>query len=195
MIATKRTPLILEARRDHMTYAEVERRFMRAWKGVGACPSIKKVFKIIENKSFLQPYDQYKKRLGNEVFRYHGTSRSCTLGSQGNTRLCPSTTCALCSILRTSFKVNLANPLGGFGAGVYTSSAANKAYSYSNGGRGAIIVTKVVLGTAYEVSAFNEVMSCPRGYNSVVFNRQNGMLNETIVYTNDAIRPVFLIIF
>lgn len=195
MIATKWTPLILEARPDHVTYTEVERRFKRAWKSNDACPSIKKIFKIIESKSFLQPYDQYKRRFGNEVFRYHGTSRNCTLGSRGNTRLCSSTTCALCSILRTSFEVSLANPYGGFGAGIYSSSAANKAYSYSNGGRGAIILTKVVLGTAYKVSAFNEVMSCPPGHNSVVFNRQNGILNETIVYTNDAIRPVFLIIF
>jgi len=29
----------------------------------------------------------------------------------------------------------------------------------------------------------------------VVFDRMNGTLNETIVYTDDAIRPVFLLIF
>jgi hypothetical protein len=39
---------------------KVERRFKRAWKGSDVCPSIKKVYKIIENKSFLLPYDQYK---------------------------------------------------------------------------------------------------------------------------------------
>jgi len=194
-IATKRTPLILEAPPGHVTYIEVERRFKRAWKNGGVCPSIKKIYKIIENKSFLLPYDQYKRRVGNEVFRYHGTSRSCTLGSQGNTQLCSSAACTLCSILRTSFKVSLANPLGWFGPGVYTSSAANNAYGYSNGGTGAIILTKVVLGTVYNVTTVNEVMSCPPGHNSVVFNLQNGILNETIVYTNDAIRPVFLIIF
>jgi len=195
-IATKRTPLILEARPDHVTYSEVEQRFRRAWKSSDVCPSIKKVYKIIENKSFLQPYDQYKRRVGNEVFRYHGTSRSCTLGSQGNTQICSSTACKLCSILRTSFKVSLANPSNRFGpGGVYTSSAANNAYSYSIGGRGAIILTKVVLGTVYNASRASEVMSCPPGHNSVVYDLQNGILNETVVYTNDAIRPVFLIIF
>jgi len=194
-IATKWTPLILEARRGHTTYNEVEKRFKRAWKGSTPCPPIKKIYKIIENKSFLIPYDRYKRRIGNEVFRYHGTKRSCTLGSQGNTRLCSSTACALCSILRTSFKVSLASPSGAFGAGVYTSSAANKAYSYSDSGTGAVILTKVVLGTVYEVQAWNQVMSCPPGHNSVVFNRQNGTLNETVVYTDDAIRPVFLIVF
>ena len=42
-----------------------------------------------------------------------------------------------------------------------------RAYSYSDGGTGAIILTKVVLGTVYKASAFNEVMSCPPGHNSV----------------------------
>ncbi|KAF8802255.1 hypothetical protein BYT27DRAFT_7197347 [Phlegmacium glaucopus] len=195
-IASKWTPLILEAPPGHATYNEVEKRFKRAWNGGGGpCPPIKKIYKIIENKSFLASYDRYKKTIGNEVFRYHGAKRGCTLGSQGNMRLCSSTACALCSILRTSFNVNLASPSGAFGPGVYTSSAANKAYSYTDGGTGAIILTKVVLGTAYTVRGWNQVMACPAGYNSVVFDRQNGALNETIVYTNDAVRPVFLIIF
>jgi hypothetical protein len=29
----------------------------------------------------------------------------------------------------------------------------------------------------------------------VVFDRMDGELNETVVYTNDAIRPMFLIVF
>jgi len=29
----------------------------------------------------------------------------------------------------------------------------------------------------------------------VVFDRMNGELNETVVYTDDAIRPVYLIVF
>ena len=114
---------------------KVEKRFKHAWKGSStSCPPIKKIYKIIENKSFLLPYDQYKfvqssfekkevsislitivsvrRQIGHEVFRYHGTSRACTLGSQGNTQLCSSHACALCSILRTSFKVSLANPSG-----------------------------------------------------------------------------------
>ncbi|KAF5314278.1 hypothetical protein D9619_011841 [Psilocybe cf. subviscida] len=196
-IATKSTPLILEAPAGHITYEQVEKKFLSAWKYPGtAIPTIKKIYKIIENKSFLQPYDAYKKAHGNkEVFRYHGTSKKCSLGAAGNTTLCNIAGCALCSILRTSFKVSLANPAGAFGAGVYSSSASNKAYSYSGGGTGAMILTKVILGNPYNVTGWNQVMSCPAGYNSVVFDRQNGSLNETIVYTDDAIRPVFLIIF
>jgi hypothetical protein len=96
----------------------------------------------------------------------------------------------LCSILRTSFKISQSGP---FGAGVYTSFSANQAYKFSNGGKGAIIVTKVVLGTVYKAKARHEVKSCPPGHNSVVFNPKNE--KSTVVYTNDAIRPVFLLIF
>ena len=83
MIATKwahAAPLILEARPGHTIYNEgkfqqhenltlylttfrtlkVEQRFKRAWKGSDVCPPIKKIHKIIENKSFLLPYDRYK---------------------------------------------------------------------------------------------------------------------------------------
>jgi len=193
-ISTKQTPLILEAPADHATYDMVIKKFDAAWK-YGTKPVIKKIFKIIESKTFLLPYDKYKKKVGNEVFRYHGTSRKCTLGSGTNTMLCNDSTCALCSILKSSFKTELANPSGAFGAGVYTSSAANKAYSYSANGRGAMLLTKVILGTPYPVTAFGAVSSCPAGYHSVVFDRNNGSLNETIVYSNDAIRPVFLIMF
>jgi len=196
MIASKWTPLILEIRPGHLTYNQVEQMFKSAWKGSNV-PSIKKVYKIIENKSFLLPFDRYKKHVGNEVFRYHGTSRRCTLGSLGNTRLCPSNACSLCSILRTSFRVKISQS-GPFGAGVYTSSTANKAYQYSNDGKGAIIVTKVVLGTVYNAKAQHEVKACPRGHNSVVFNRQNWMGQDddaTVVYNIDAIRPIYLIIF
>lgn len=197
-IAVKSTPLILEAPPNHATYELVEQKFKSAWQvHTTQCPPIRKIFKIIESNSFLLPYDRYKKRVGraSEVFCYHGTARRCTLGNAGNTQLCTSTACSLCSILRTSFKVSLANPTGAFGAGVYTSSASNKSYSYTRGGTGAIILTKVVLGKVRNVAAWNEVMNCPPGFDSVVFDRQNGTLNETIVYSDDAIRPVFLLLF
>ena len=109
---------------------QVEKKFTSSWKFPNTTiPVIQRIYKIIENKAFLQPYDKYKcvffvqflisrtkfinrKTVGNEVFRYHGTTRKCTLGAPGNTKLCSDTTCALCSILKTSFKTSLANPRG-----------------------------------------------------------------------------------
>jgi len=111
-------------------------------------------------------------------------------GIQHNSVIPPLAHCVLYYELR--FKISQSGP---FGTGVYTSSAPNEAYRYS---KGAIILTKVVLGNVYNAKARHEVMSCPPGYNSVVLNRQNGGLQvdkTTVVYTNDAIRPVFLITF
>ncbi|KAF9526066.1 hypothetical protein CPB83DRAFT_770963 [Crepidotus variabilis] len=193
-LSAKQTPLILEAPEGHATWEMVQKKFDSAWK-YGTKPQIKKIYKIIESRNFLMPYDKYKYKVGNEVFRYHGTSRKCTLGSNGNTMLCNDSTCALCCILKTSFKTSLANPHGAFGPGIYTSSAANKAHSYSNHGNGALLLTKVVLGQVHSVTQFGEVSSCPAGKHSVVFDRNAGALNETIIYSDDAIRPVFMIIF
>ncbi|KIM79934.1 hypothetical protein PILCRDRAFT_73657 [Piloderma croceum F 1598] len=131
----------------------------------------------------------------NEHFRYHGTTRSCQVGDNGHTMLCHSSLCSVCSIIKTSFKVSLANPVGGFGKGIYTSSASNKYVSanYCDSSKGAMFVTKVVLGKVRNVSSFGEVNSCPRGSQLVFYNGRNG--DEAVVYTNNAIRPVFLIVF
>lgn len=60
-----------------------------------------------------------------------------------------------------------------------------------------LFVTKVVLGKSHRVGKFREVMACPPGANSVTFDNIKGNVNwnETVVYSDDAIRPVFLITF
>ncbi|KAH7890558.1 hypothetical protein F5I97DRAFT_1836435 [Phlebopus sp. FC_14] len=192
-IAMTMTPLIREVPQDHVTFKMVENKFQSHWrppKGE-APPQIKKVYKIVESANFLRPYDVHRRKFGNERFRYHGTGRACSLGNAGQTKLCSIPTCPICNILRTSFKVNVAKASGAFGAGIYTTSASNKAFSYSNGG--IMLLNKAVLGKVYNVSRFEQVKSCPPGYNSVVFDRMNGQLNETVLYQDDAIRPVFLI--
>ncbi|KAF5326037.1 hypothetical protein D9611_000895 [Ephemerocybe angulata] len=187
-ISTMKTPLILEAPKGHKTYTMVESLFQQAWK-LGTAPIIKKIFKIIENDDFRRPYDAYLKATGNETFRYHGTRRSCQLGVS-TTELCADPNCRICNILKTSFKVSLANN-GCFGAGIYSSSASNTAYAYG-AATGAMILNKVVLGKPYPTGL--GTTSCPAGYNSVVYD-EGGASNETIVYRDDAIRPVFLIMF
>jgi len=91
--------------------------------------------------------------------------------------------------------VSLANPGGAFGQGIYTSSASNKAGSPNYAPDGVLFLAKVTLGKVRYVSRFAEVKSLPPGYNSVVFDRMNGKLNESVVYEDAAIRPVFMIIF
>jgi len=187
--ARKLAPLILEVPRGHTTFDMVENKFKKSWKAGQNCPAVKKVYKVVEDYNFLVPYDKYLKQYGNEGFRYHGTRRGCKLGDDGQTTLCTSSSCAVCSILKTSFQVSLANPGGSFGQGIYTSSASNKSAGYSSG---VMFLTKVVMGKVYKVTS--SARSCPSGHQSVVYNA-NGPSDETVVYTNEAIRPVFLIIF
>lgn len=42
-----------------------------------------------------------------------------------------------------------------------------RAYGYTGGGTGAMLLTKVVMGRVYYTHYFNEVSSCPTGYDSV----------------------------
>ncbi|KJA15872.1 hypothetical protein HYPSUDRAFT_193948 [Hypholoma sublateritium FD-334 SS-4] len=190
--------LVLEAPPGHVTFDMVEDKFKEAWKysGTASRPPVRKVLKVIGTKTFFEPFNEYKKHIGNVVFCYHGTKKSCQLGSADQTQLCFTATCALCSILRTSFRTDLAGSYTAFGSGIYTSTASNKAYNYTGNGTGAIIVSTVALGNVRHVNAFNEVRSCPEGFDSVVFDRGvNGSLNETIVYNDNAIRPVYIILF
>ncbi|OSX64627.1 hypothetical protein POSPLADRAFT_1031690 [Postia placenta MAD-698-R-SB12] len=154
-LALKTTPRIMEIPQDHVTWKMVETKFNNAWKPPSNVtkPQIKHVYKIVESVTFTKPYDAYRKRVGNECFRYHGTTRLCQLGNAGQTTLCNSPTCAICNILKTSFNVALANPSGA-------------AFSYSSNGTGVMILNKVVLGRVHNVTAFAEVTSLPSGCNS-----------------------------
>ena len=44
---------------------------------------------------------------GNENRRWHGTTRECRLGDNGQTQFCSSASCSLCSIMIKSYDINL----------------------------------------------------------------------------------------
>ena len=94
--------------------------------------------------------------------------------------------------------------------------ASTRAHAFCGGARGSMLVAKVVLGKVSTATA--GIPACPAGFDSVsesifrcsstisglaahdrclvqVTYDTNGPHNETIVYTDDAIRPVFLIAF
>jgi len=60
-------------------------------------------------------------------------------------------------------------------------------------GSGTMLLCKVVLGKPWDIANGHKT-ACPPGYDSVVYD-PNGAANETMVYTDDAIRPVFLLVF
>jgi hypothetical protein len=110
----------------------VARKFKEAWNHPKKfpCPEVKGVYRTVEGKASLTRYAGYKcvpwnfanaipgllcmirELHGNECFRYHGTKRECRLGEGGYQYPCRSNTCPACCILRTAFKVSVANDAG-----------------------------------------------------------------------------------
>ncbi|KXN91182.1 hypothetical protein AN958_02750 [Leucoagaricus sp. SymC.cos] len=88
-----------------------------------------------------------------------------------------------------------------FGHGIYTSSTSSKSNDYSQNDckskLKAIILNKVVVGKGYKLTHDLTMLTLPpQGYNSVLAEK-GGSLNydELVVYTNDAIRPSFLVMY
>lgn len=129
---------------------------------------------------------------GNENRRWHGTTRECNLGDNGNCTLCSSHTCSLCCIIKTSYNLNLFGKKTGwgryvafidvifcyldthvrFGHGIYTSSTSSKSNDYASNvnpsGLKAILLNKVIVGKGYKMTQDNTSLTAPpSGYDSV----------------------------
>ena len=66
---------------------------------------------------------------GNQQRRFHGTYLECNFSG----RLCGSSSCAVCCIIKTGFDFGRAGSSAGsiYGAGVYSTSTPWKAYGYT----------------------------------------------------------------
>ncbi|KAE9387030.1 ADP-ribosylation [Gymnopus androsaceus JB14] len=211
-------PMILEVPAGHVTFKNVSDQFKTSWRHPGTkCPSVKHVYKIVSPQSSLAAYNTYKdaveargqfipagRSAGNEKRRWHGTGRECHFGDKGQTQFCGSQTCSLCCIVKTSFELSLFGKKTGwgrFGKGIYTTSTSSKSNDYSrNDCRSslkAVLLNKVVVGKGCKLTQDNVTLTAPpQGYDSVLAEK-GGSLNydELVVYTNDAIRPSFLVMY
>ncbi|KAJ6561844.1 hypothetical protein B0H19DRAFT_1209997 [Mycena capillaripes] len=216
--AEKNGPMILEVPVGHATFKSVADQFKASWRHTGKiCPPVRRVYKIVATQAALASYKAYQttvenaghfvasgRSAGNENRRWHGTRRECTLGDKGQTQFCASTTCSLCCIIKTSFDISLwgkKTGWGRFGKGIYTSSTSSKSNDYSNNDCAssfkAILLNKVIVGKGCKLTHDNVALTAPpAGYDSVLAEK-GGSLNydELVVYTNDAIRPSFLVIY
>ncbi|KAJ7614082.1 hypothetical protein FB45DRAFT_981735 [Roridomyces roridus] len=198
--AEKKGPMILEVPAGHVTFKSVEDQFKASWRHTGKpCPPVKRVYKIMATAASLTTYKayQYVRSPGNENRRWHGTKRECNLGDKGQTQFCGSAKCSLCCIVKSSFDISLwgtKTGWGRFGKGIYTSSTSSKSNDYSHNecssSLKAILLNKVIVGRGVSLT------SPPAGYDSVLAEK-GGSLNydELVVYTNDAIRPSFLVMY
>ncbi|TDL25748.1 ADP-ribosylation [Rickenella mellea] len=216
--AKQKGPMILEVPEGHVTFKNVSEQFKASWRHVNkTCPKVRRVYKIVGTQASVDKYEAYLNSVeargqfrsqgrspGNENRRWHGTRRNCNFGDQGQTQFCSSTSCSLCCIVRTSYDLSLFGKKTGwgrFGMGIYTSSTSSKSDDYSQNMTQstlkAILLNKVVVGKGSKMMQDNTTLTAPpAGYDSVLAEK-GGTLNhdELVVYTNDAIRPSFLVMY
>ncbi|KAG8750471.1 hypothetical protein FRC14_000468 [Serendipita sp. 396] len=206
--AMAKAPGLLEIPSNHPKFQDVANQFNAKWVG-SPTPTVKAVYMVLISENDTKKYEAYKAKIeaknqhaargrepGNQQRRWHGTTRVCTLGENGNSTLCTATNCALCNIIRSSFDMKYASR-GLFGVGIYTSATPSKSNGYIAVAPGSsarpVLLNKVVVGKGYNVNQISShFTAAPAGYDSVL-----GQLaaDELIVYTNDAIRPAYLIMF
>ncbi|KAF5390904.1 hypothetical protein D9757_004029 [Collybiopsis confluens] len=216
--AEMKGPMLLAVPVGHVTFTGVSEQFKASWRHVGTkCPTVKRIYKIVSPQASLAAYNAYKaaveakgqfaaagRSAGNENRRWHGTKRECHLGDKGQTQFCSSPTCSLCCIVKTSFDLTLFGKKTGwgrFGKGIYTSSTSSKSNDYSTNENRcslkAMLLNKVIVGKGCKLTQDNTILTAPpAGYDSVLAEK-GGSLNydELVVYTNDAIRPSFLVMY
>ncbi|CAL1710597.1 unnamed protein product [Somion occarium] len=203
-------PAILELDGEDADRQSVHQQFTSKWAHTTMVPSIWKIFAA---KDIYDTIDRYKLEVerrtglegGNSLRRWHGTVRTCRLGDEEDKHsFCSDPACSLCLIIQTSFKkanYGQRTNFGRFGQGIYTSATSSKANDYvaqvSPSPYRAMLLNDVVLGKTKKLTTSDpNLTKPPNGYDSVV-GEPGGDLNydECIVYRNDAIRPIFLVIY
>jgi len=210
-------PMIVEVPSDHDRYKSVESQFQKKWMHNNKCPEVRAIYKIVNTTANLAKYEQYLDRVeakgnfvsqgksrGNENRRWHGTTRKCNIGDDGETDLCSNSSCSLCCIIKVSFDLSFfaqKTNFGRFGVGIYTSATSSKSDAYSRNDCTsdwkAMLLNKVVVGKGHKMTVDKTTLTKPpAGYDSVlaeVGSRLN--YDELVVYDNDAIRPSYLVMY
>ncbi|KAF7321666.1 PARP catalytic domain-containing protein [Mycena kentingensis (nom. inval.)] len=216
--AEKGGPMLLEVPTDHVTFKSVADQFKTSWRHSNKyCPPVRRVYKIVSTPAAMDGYKTYQTTVenaghfvasgrspGNENRRWHGTKRECNVGDKGHTQLCQSTKCSLCRIISTSFDISLwgtKTGWGRFGKGIYTSSTSSKSNDYSHNDCSsnlkAILLNKVIVGRGCKlIHDSTSLTAPPAGYDSVLAEKGASLnYDEVVVYSNDAIRPSFLVMY
>ncbi|PCH44629.1 ADP-ribosylation [Wolfiporia cocos MD-104 SS10] len=208
-------PIILKVDPNHESFRSVQMQFTQSWRHPTAKPTVIRIWKIFGDREHADRFARYKLAVerrtglpnGNSSRRWHGTTRACQIGddySLRNATICQSPACSVCSIIRTSFQnahFGRRFNYGRFGSGIYTSATSSKSNDYvvNQGGSPyrALLLNDVVLGrTKKEYIDQPHYTEAPPGYDSVL-GEPGGSLNydESIVYKNEAICPLYLVVY
>jgi hypothetical protein len=209
--------MIVEVPEEHQRYKSVASQFQRKWLHNTQCPEVRAIYKIVNTTKNLKKYEKYRDRVeekhqfvsqgrsyANEHRRWHGTTRECTIGDEGETEFCSDPSCSLCCIMKTTFDLSVSakkTNFRRFGMGIYTSSTSSKTDTYSRNGSTstwkAMLLSRVVVGRGYKMTADNTTLTKPpAGFDSIL-GEVGASLNydELVVYNNDAIRPSYLVMY
>ncbi|XP_061351990.1 uncharacterized protein LOC133296961 [Gastrolobium bilobum] len=137
---------------------------------------------------------------GNELLRFHCTTFVCSLGLNGSSNLCNSTTqCNVCSIIKNGFKATVTGESNG-GKGILTTASSGKAHdkagvstdeSESNEKR-AMLVCRVIAGRVKKNAEGGNMEE----YDSVAGSvGAYANLDELYVFNRRAILPCFVVIY
>ncbi|KAF9556032.1 ADP-ribosylation [Agrocybe pediades] len=206
--------------RGEPEFSTIENRFHKGWKHQKkAKPRVHAVFKILSPDATLKPYHRYRGRVlaspalrnrtknpVNEQLLFHGTNRYCKLVEDSTrTRLCQSSKCYLCCVIRNSFDIKRCgtkNKFRRFGTGIYTTACSSKADDYTKNGDETtqlrvLLVSRVVVGNPYKLREnATSLTEPPCGHHSVIGEPGIDLnYEETVVYDNDAIRPAYLVVY
>jgi len=197
-------------------YSLVERPFCKGWKHANKQkPTVRAIFRVWSSQESEKSYQNYldtvqrslpgRKLEKIQKFLFHGTNRACLLGEDGHNTLCASSDCSVCSIIRNSFDIRKTGTryiFQRFGSGIYTTSCSSKADDYSsNLHEGAtfrvLLMGRVVVGNAFKTRKNHTTCTgLSHPYHSLI-GEPGVHLNyeETVVFSNDAIRPAYLVVY
>lgn len=206
-------PMILAVPPSHEAFKSVANQFRSQWAHTPNPPNVYQVYKVYSSNDHMDEFGRYKLAIerrtgiegGNARRRWHGTIRTCRIGDHSSqTDFCSDDNCCLCRILESSFelaKFGQRTNFGRFGAGIYTSATSSKAndYIFELGGSNyrTMLLNEVVMGKTIKLTTNHENLTePPSGYDSVIGEPGNDLnYDESIVYKNEAIRPLYMILF
>jgi hypothetical protein len=170
----------------------------------GPAPPIRAVLSVWAPGPFAK-YEAYKALVGNERRRMHGTKLTCAMApdASGAYAPCASSSCSLCSILRSGFQTRFVKANTGFsrfGAGVYFANNSQKANDFTtpnSAGLRAVLMCKVACGRVYKTQTNQQHLTAPpHGADSVVGEPGVDLnYSETVVYSNDAACACYVLLY
>ncbi|KIM28484.1 hypothetical protein M408DRAFT_142743 [Serendipita vermifera MAFF 305830] len=215
-ISRNGAPKLVELPAAHYMFRRISDMFKEAWRHHTTAPTPQYIFVIVSTEENDRMYNAYKQGIesqrnflaqnlteGNEQYRWYGTIRECNVGDPGRGVLCTSAHCSTCWVIRHSFDVDRFGQDCGSGRGVYSSAdsfTANRhSKTFNQSPWTAQLLTSVVVGglsTGYDKDGPKMPDYPPDGHDRIGGQRGKPLTyNGTVVYRNDAIRPMYLVLY